>query len=55
MNLTDDTDGKTTGPRTPTERKPYATPQLVSYGHVKDIVQGSGGSKGDGAANMSRQ
>jgi hypothetical protein len=24
-------------------RKPYATPRLISYGHVKDIVQGSTG------------
>ena len=32
-------------------RKPYATPRLVSYGHVKDIVQGSTGSMGgDGGA-----
>jgi hypothetical protein len=27
--------------------KPYAPPKLVSYGHVKDIVQGVGGGKSD--------
>jgi hypothetical protein len=27
----------------PTSRKPYAKPRLICYGHVKDIVQGSGG------------
>jgi len=25
------------------KKKPYAPPRLVSYGHVKDIVQGGGG------------
>jgi hypothetical protein len=28
-------------------RKPYVKPQVVSYGHVKDIVQGSGGTMND--------
>jgi len=40
--------------RAPGARKPYAKPRLVSYGHVKDIVQGTGGVMGDGATNMSR-
>jgi hypothetical protein len=29
------------------KRKPYAAPRLISYGHVKDIVQGSTGNKAD--------
>ena len=34
----------------PNRRKPYATPRLISYGHVKDIVQGDTGSMtGDGS------
>ena len=28
-------------------RKPYAPPRLVSYGHVKNIIQGGGGKKSD--------
>jgi hypothetical protein len=28
-------------------RKPYVSPRLVSYGHVKDIVQGFTGSMND--------
>ena len=28
-------------------RKPYTSPRLVSYGHVKDIIQGGGGKKLD--------
>jgi hypothetical protein len=30
-----------------TPRKPYAPPKVVSYGHVKDIIQGGGGMKAD--------
>lgn len=30
-------------------KKPYATPQVVSYGHVKDIIQGGGGMMSDAA------
>ena len=30
---------------TPPHRKPYEKPRLRSYGHVKDIVQGGGGTK----------
>jgi hypothetical protein len=30
-------------------RKPYATPQVMLYGHVKDIIQGGGGKKSDAA------
>src|SRR5438552_17317398 len=32
-------------------KKPYATPRVVSYGHVKDIIQGGGGKKSDAAGN----
>lgn len=28
-------------------RKPYAAPRLISYGHVKDIVQGGGTKAND--------
>src|SRR5437660_12126597 len=28
-------------------RRPYTPPRLVSYGHVKDVVQGGGGMMGD--------
>jgi len=28
-------------------RKPYTSPKVVSYGHVKDIIQGGGGKKFD--------
>jgi hypothetical protein len=31
-------------------KKPYAAPRVVSYGHVKDIIQGGGGKKSDAAA-----
>ena len=31
----------------PASKKPYATPRVVSYGHVKDIIQGGGGMKDD--------
>ena len=31
----------------PAPKKPYATPQVVSYGHVKDIIQGGGGMMSD--------
>lgn len=30
-------------------RKPYTPPKLVSYGHVKDIVQGDVGGMADGS------
>ena len=33
----------------PVSKKPYATPRVVSYGHVKDIIQGGGGKKSDAA------
>lgn len=32
-------------PKGASRRKPYAPPRLVSYGHVKDIIQGGGGNK----------
>ena len=31
----------------PPTRKPYTPPRIVTYGHVKDIVQGTGGKKKD--------
>jgi len=31
------------------EAKPYAKPKVIRYGHVKDIVQGTGGGGQDGA------
>lgn len=36
------------------ERKPYATPRLISYGHVKDIVQGANGMMNDASGTRSR-
>ena len=36
-------------PSAPASKKPYATPQVVSYGHVKDIIQGGGGMMSDAA------
>lgn len=38
------TDYKTEG-KIPPGRKPYGKPRLIFYGHVKDIVQGGGGTK----------
>lgn len=36
---------------TPARKKPYTSPRLISYGHVKDIVQGSTGPMtGDGSS-----
>lgn len=43
MNVTDNTPG----PKPSARRKPYAPPRLISYGHVKDLVQGSSGKKAD--------
>ena len=31
------------------QKKPYTPPRVVSYGHVKDVVQGGGGKKNDSA------
>jgi hypothetical protein len=39
---------KTSDSNPPIRRKPYTPPKLVSYGHVKDIVQTGGGGMGDG-------
>ena len=36
-------------------RKPYKTPRLVSYGHVKDIVQGTAGQGNDAGGGHSKQ
>jgi hypothetical protein len=38
----------------PAKRKPYSTPQLTSYGHIKDIVQGDAGMKNDGGGDKSK-
>jgi hypothetical protein len=35
-------------------RKPYTPPRLVTYGHVKDLVQGAGGKKKDFAPPNSK-
>src|SRR3954463_14566738 len=32
----------------PARSKPYTAPRLISYGHVKDIVQGNVGGRADG-------
>ena len=44
------TDNKPGDPKPSAPRKPYAPPRLVSYGHVKDIIQGGGGKKSDAGA-----
>lgn len=31
----------------PPSRKPYVKPRLTCYGHVRDIVQGGGGTRND--------
>ena len=36
-------------------KKPYAAPKLISYGHVKDIVQTGGGGMGDGSGTCKTQ
>ena len=45
---------KTTDAKSPAGRKPYAPPRLISYGHVKDIVQGSAGNRADGGPGLTR-
>ena len=45
---------KPVDPKSPAPRKPYAPPRLVSYGHVKDIIQGGGGKKADAGAGNSK-
>ncbi len=35
--------------KSPATRKPYRRPHLVSYGHVKDVIQGGGGMMSDAA------
>jgi hypothetical protein len=46
MSLTD----KSANSKPSAPRKPYTSPRLVSYGHVKDIIQGGGGKKSDAGA-----
>jgi hypothetical protein len=36
----------------PVRRKPYTPPRLVSYGHVKDLVQGNAGGMPDSGTTM---
>jgi len=43
------------GPTPPPTGKPYTPPRLISYGHVKDIVQGSTGGGNDGVGGHSKQ
>jgi len=44
-------DTKKPAGETPARKKPYTSPRLISYGHVKDIVQGSTGPMtGDGSS-----
>jgi hypothetical protein len=38
---------KSAGSKPDKKRKPYTSPRVVSYGHVKDIIQGGGGKKFD--------
>ena len=38
----------------PPRRKPYSPPQVISYGHVKDIVQGAGGNGLDSGGGHSK-
>lgn len=35
-------------------RKPYSPPHVISYGHVKDIIQGSGGNGLDAGGGHSK-
>ena len=42
-----DLNDKPVSSKPPTTRKPYTSPRVVSYGHVKDIIQGGGGKKFD--------
>jgi hypothetical protein len=36
------------------ERKPYTPPRVISYGHVKDVIQGGLGKKADGPGVLSK-
>jgi len=38
----------------PPAQKPYATPRLISYGHVKDLVQGANGMMVDASGTRSK-
>jgi hypothetical protein len=35
-------------------RKPYTPPRVISYGHVKDIIQGDTGKHADGPGVLSK-
>ena len=43
-----------TEPRVSDRRQPYAAPRLICYGSVKDIIQGGGGTKGDGGGKTTK-
>jgi hypothetical protein len=36
------------------EPRPYTSPRLICYGHIKDIVQGDGGKANDGGGDHSK-
>ena len=46
--------GRVTPPKPPSEREPYSPPRITRYGHIKDIVKGTGGGGNDGGANHSK-
>jgi len=51
MSQNDNNSGRTPPP----PGKPYTPPRLISYGHVKDLVQGTTGSGNDGTGGHSKQ
>jgi hypothetical protein len=51
MSHTDDKTGSTPQP----PAKPYTPPRIVSYGHVKDLVQGNQGGGLDASGGHSKQ
>ena len=44
---------KTSDSKAPVRRKPYTPPRVVSYGHVKDVVQGASGPRADSGSTRS--
>ena len=41
-------------PKPSAGRKPYTPPRVISYGHVKDIIQGDTGKHADGPGVLSK-
>jgi hypothetical protein len=41
-------------PKPSARRKPYTPPRVISYGHVKDIIQGATGKHADGPGVLSK-